>query len=217
MTVLNSLPSTGQPMHPSGAVPEILRISYMMPPRPDRIEWQPRDEIVLEANPDKALWLQHPIHGRQVDVVALPLGNTQGVELHPYDLTDSAPVLMTGPSEGVNIIGFPFGFTAGGAFGIWTRGFMASEPDVDWNDLPCFLVDARTREGQSGSPVIAYSSGTGGHRMAGGALAFFQGPVTNLLGVYSGRLNNQSDLGIVWKVQAVRDILAGQQQGVAGL
>jgi len=52
--------------------------------------------------------------------------------------------------------------------------------------------------------------------MADGSLAF-GGPVTNLLGVYSGRVNEQSDLGRVWKVQAVRDILAAQCPGVSGL
>ncbi len=210
-------PRTGQPMHSSGAVPDKLRITYMRHPKPDRIEWEPRDEMVLETDPERALWLQHPVHGRKVDVVAVPLKNTGGVALQPYDLSGSAPKLMFAPSEAVSVIGFPFGISGGGAFGIWTRGFVASEPDIDWDDFPCFLIDARTRPGQSGSPVIIYSSGGAGHALAGGGLAFFQGSVTNLLGVYSGRINDQSDLGIVWKVQVVRDILAAQQPGVAGL
>src|SRR5206468_3833715 len=98
----------------------------------------------------------------------------------------AAPRLKVGPAEGVSIVGFPFGITGGGAFAIWTRGFVASEPDVDLEDLPSFLVDARTRPGQSGSPVIAYSSG-GMTTLADGSSAMFGGPVTNLLGVYSGR------------------------------
>lgn len=53
--------------------------------------------------------------------------------------------------------------------------------------------------------------------MANGGLAFMNGPVSNLLGVYSGRINDQSDLGIVWKAKAVVDILNAQQPGVAGL
>lgn len=112
-------------------------------------------------------------------------------------------------------LAFHSGSRGGGAFAIWTRGFIASEPEVDLNDLPVFLIDARTRPGQSGSPVIAYS-GAGANPMADGSLAF-GGPVTNLLGVYSGRINEQSDLGRVWKAQAVRDILTAQQHGVAGL
>ncbi len=136
--------------------------------------------------------------------------------MHPYDLAGAAPALKVGGADGVSIVGFPFGMTGGGAFGIWTRGFIASEPEVDFNDLPSFLVDARTRPGQSGSPVIAYSDG-GATPTADGGLAFFGRPVTNLLGVYSGRLNEHSDLGLVWKIQAVRDILEGQQSGLVGL
>lgn len=151
-----------------------------------------------------------------MDVVALRLQHTSGVELHPYDLTGAAPALKIGPADGVSVVGFPFGITGGGAFAIWTRGFVASEPDINFNDLPSFLVDARTRPGQSGSPVIAYSSG-GGTAMADGSTAFFNGPLTNLLGVYSGRVNEQSDLGLVWKVDAVREILAAEQPGDAGL
>lgn len=209
-------PHSGQSRHSSGAVPDTLRLMQLLPPQPDRLQWEPRDEQVLEPEAEQALWLQHPVHGRSVDVVALPLCNTSGAELHPYDLTDAAPALKVGPADGVSVIGFPFGITGGGAFAIWTHGFVASEPDIDFNGLPSFLVDARTRPGQSGSPVIAYSS-SGATAMADGSTAIFRGPVTNLLGVYSGRVNDQSDLGLVWKVQAIRDILAAQQRGVAGL
>lgn len=185
-------------------------MTYMLPPQPGRIEWRPRDEPVLDVENDRALWLEHPKFGRKVDVVALPLKNSTGVELHEYDLSGSAPALKVGPSDGVSVIGFPFGLSGGGAFGIWTRGFVASEPEVDWNDLPCFLIDARTRSGQSGSPVIAFSSG-GATSLADGSTAFLGGEVENLLGVYSGRINEQSDLGIVWKVSAIREILAGRR------
>lgn len=209
-------PRTGQPLHPSGAVPELLRVVYLLPPAADRLTWEPRDEPVLDASTGDALWLEHPQHGRGVDVVALKLGNALGAELHPYDLTGAAPALKIGPADGISVIGFPFSVTGGGAFAIWTRGFIASEPDIDLDDLPCFLIDARTRPGQSGSPVIAYSSG-GMTPMADGSTAIFGGPVVNLLGVYSGRINEQSDLGRVWKVAAVREILAGQRLGRAGL
>jgi hypothetical protein len=209
-------PNDGQPRHRSGAVPDTLRVLHLMPQQHGRMEWQPRDERVLNSDPDRALWFQHPVHGRSVDVVALPLSNVADVELHPYNLSGAVPALKSGPSEGVSIVGFPFGITGGGAFAIWTRGFIASEPDIDLNDLPSFLIDSRTRPGQSGSPVISYSSG-GPTPMANGGLAFMNGPVSNLLGVYSGRINDQSDLGIVWKAKAVVDVLDAQQPGVAGL
>lgn len=180
-------PVTGQPLHPSGAVPDTLRVvQFLAPAATGRTQWHGRDERVLEPETERALWFQHPVYGRRVDVVAVPLRNAVGVDLHPYDLTGSGLVLKAGPSEGVSIIGFPFGRTGGGAFAIWTRGFIATEPQVDFDDLPCFLIDARTRPGQSGSPVIAYSSG-GAHAVNTG-LALVGGPIVNLLGVYSGRI-----------------------------
>ncbi|HLQ54839.1 MAG TPA: trypsin-like peptidase domain-containing protein, partial [Streptosporangiaceae bacterium] len=147
----------------------ILTGHHLMPVEPDLVQWEWRDERVLEPGTDRALWLQHPDHGRRVDVIALPLQNATGTELHPYDVTGAALPLKAGPSDGVSIVGFPYGLTGGGSFAIWTRGFVDSEPDVDLNDLPLFLIDARTRKGQSGSPVIAYSSG-GVHAMAAGGI-----------------------------------------------
>jgi hypothetical protein len=55
------------------------------------------------------------------------------------------------------------------------------------------------------------------HHMADGSTAMFGGPVTNLPGVYSGRINKDSDLGYVWKLEVITDILAAQQPGRAGL
>lgn len=208
-------PETGQPRHPSGAVTEELAVLHLLPTGTGAIQWQARFEPVLNAD-GEALWFEHPAHGRTVDVVALPLTQLNGVELHPYDLTGAAPALAAAPATSVSVIGFPFGIAAGGAFGVWTRGFIASEPEVSFNDLPLMLIDARTREGQSGSPVILYVSG-GMAAMADGSSAAFAGPVVNLLGVYSGRINAESDIGLVWKVDAVREILDAQKPGHAGL
>jgi hypothetical protein len=44
--------------------------------------------------------------------------------------------------------------------------------------------------------------------MEDGSTAMFAGAVTKFLGVYSGRINAESDLGIVWKAQVVADLLA---------
>ena len=80
---------------------------------------------------------------------------------------------------------------------------------LDWENLPRFLIDSRTRSGQSGSPVIAYSDG-GAVPMADGSLAFMSGPMEQFFGVYSGRINAESDLGVVWKAQVVREVIEGQ-------
>lgn len=89
-------------------------------------------------------------------------------------------------------------------------GNVASELQIDFNELPCFVIDARTRQGQSGSPVIYYST-SGLQQMAGGrtVLSAGGGPTQKLLGVYSGRLNEESDLGMVWRLDAVQAVIEG--------
>jgi hypothetical protein len=105
-------------------------------------------------------------------------------------------------------VGFPFSHTGWGFTGIWTTGTIATELEVDWEDRPTFLVDARTRTGQSGSPVIFYSRG-GNVVLADGRVALASGIIEIFLGVYSGRLNSDSDLGTVWKPRVIAEIVSG--------
>jgi hypothetical protein len=155
---------------------------------------------------DRPRWREHPYLGRKVDVVALPLTQLEDVELLPYDLQKPGPDLLLGPADPVSVIGFPFGHSAGGNLGVWATGFLASEPAVDYSDLPLQLIDCRTRQGQSGSPVIAYRSG-GMIPLEDGSSANYSQPVWRFVGVYSGRINAESDLGIVWKAKAVLELL----------
>jgi hypothetical protein len=79
-----------------------------------------------------------------------------GIDAHTHDpwAPPRVAIQMAGP---MSIIGFPFGMAYGGAMATWVQGFVASEWQVDYGDLPRFLVDSRTRQGQSGSPVIFYT------------------------------------------------------------
>lgn len=131
-------------------------------------------------------------------------------DLFEYDPWNPGPDIAVGPSGGVSIVGFPFGLSGGGYFGLWVQGFLASEPEIDFSGLPAFLVDSRTRPGQSGSPVVAYRSG-GAVEMADASTNFFNGPVERFLGIYSGRINEQSDLGFVWRASAIAEIVDGNR------
>jgi hypothetical protein len=52
--------------------------------------------------------------------------------------------------------------------------------------------------------------------MEDGSVSMFSGggTPTRSLGVYSGRINAQSDLGFVWRVQAIREIVEADARGV---
>ena len=90
--------------------------------------------------------------------------------------------------------------------GYWLPSFLASEPEVDFNNLPVMLIDCRSRPGQSGSSVIAYRNG-GGVPMMNGGETMFGRPVWKFMGIYSGRINAESDLGIVWKASALDELI----------
>lgn len=165
--------------------------------------WLERVEPIRDAN-EVPLWTEHPVHGAKVDCVALRLTQLDDVDLYPYN--DFGPNISIGPADAVSVVGFPFGIMAGGAFAVWATGFVASEPSLDYLNLPLMLIDCRGRPGQSGSPVIAFRNG-GSVSLGGGNVATYSAPVTKLLGIYSGRVNEESDLGMVWKVEAVLDIV----------
>lgn len=216
-------PDTGQAMHTSDLVTESLKLSAMRPLAKDRIEWDTIEVPVVETDTDgneNALWLQHPVHGRLVDVVAIPIDESivRGFDIRPYDLeTGVTPMpLQLGTGGDVSIVGFPFGKPASGAFAVWTHGFLASEPLVDYEGRPRFLIDARTREGQSGAPVIVHNP----NPVAvdpDGQLQQLDGSVTYLIGVYSGRVNLTEDIGFVWRAQAIVDIIDAAQRGHVGV
>lgn len=194
--------ATKQPLSPTGAIPDSFHILHN---RSGKFgEWVQRIEPLLVNGVPR--WKEHPTLGDKVDVIALPLTDISDVEFFPYDPI-GGPQIGINPAEPISVVGFPFGIQAGGSLAVWATGFVASEPDIDFGGLPVFLVDCRTRPGQSGSAVIAHRNG-GSVNMADGSTAFMSGPITKFLGVYSGRLNDQSDLGIVWKASTVADIVA---------
>lgn len=206
-------PYTGQPLASHGGTPDCLNVAYLLPPTASGLSWELRQEPLLDDS-GAPRWLEHPTFGRRVDVAALPLTKADGAQIMPYTLgpPPSSAAIRAMVADFVNIVGFPFGVTAAGAIAIWTKGAIASEPEIDFDMRPCFLIDARTRQGQSGSPVIAYSPG-GPTVMEDGSLAILTGTAVNLLGIYSGRINKESDLGMVWKPRAIQDIVENGKPG----
>lgn len=193
---------TGLLLSKSGGIPSDIVVIHNC--KAQLGQWVPRHEPLYVNGSSR--WIEHPTLGPKADFVALQLTDLSDVELIPHDPTNPGPQIHVGPADTVSVIGFPFGMTAGGAFGIWATGFLASEPEVDFGNLPIQLIDCRSRQGQSGSPVIAYRAG-GSLAMAGGGTSVFGGPVERFIGIYSGRINAESDLGIVWKAKAIAELV----------
>jgi len=162
-----------------------------------------------------ALWLEHPVHGRMVDVVALevPDDRPQTATIYAWNLEQSGAAQLTVPDD-VSIVGFPFGITGGSGFAVWSRGTVATELDFEHDGLPMFLVDSRTRRGQSGAPVFWYSSHGLIPVKGGWMLNDGKNPPMALLGLYSGRVSEQSDLGRVFTLESLREVIDGGVRSV---
>jgi len=193
---------TGQALSSTGAVPDEITIFHN---RANMLgQWVPRVEPLYRNG--RPLWVEHPILGARADFVALRLTQLDGVQLYPYTLGVGDPSILVAPAEVLSVVGFPFGITAGGCLAVWATGFVATDPAIDFGNLPVFLIDCRSRPGQSGSAVIAHRTG--------GAVATEQGVIvgggemTRFLGIYRGRINAESDLGFVWKAAAIQQLVA---------
>jgi hypothetical protein len=112
-------------------------------------------------------------------------------------------------SRDVYVLGYPKGISGSGGFPIWKRASIATEPAIQLDGLPKILVDTATREGMSGAPVVAIADGE--FEVEGRGPAYrLPGRVCRFVGVYSGRLGKnemEAQLGIVWKAQAVDEIV----------
>jgi hypothetical protein len=193
------------------AIPNKLKITFNKKPTTEGQygEWM-HGEMDLYLDPENKqthIWLEHPTLKTQIDVVAieLPTPATE-IDYCPYDLQSNFDISLH-PSDYLSVVGFPFSKRAYGYLAIWSTGFVASDLDLDFEGLPIFLIDCRTRTGQSGSPVIAHRNG-GIFINNEGRSCVLSGIQSKLLGVYSGRVNHESDLGFVWKLSAIQEILS---------
>jgi hypothetical protein len=147
----------GQPLSRHGGTPARINVWHNHLGPANMISWVLTTELLFDSN-DSPRWLEHPTFGRRVDAVALPLAITAGVNFIPYELEEKPLVLATDVPDSVNIIGFPYSIAAAGRIAVWIQGSIATDMEIDYDQLPCFLIDSRTRRGQSGSPVLAYKN-----------------------------------------------------------
>jgi hypothetical protein len=174
------------------------------------------------------LWQIHPTFTESVDVAALPLGMKSDLISRCTDAIDLGTIPVNqidwvsfSPAAGDDamVLGYPRGMRGGGKFPVWKRASIAFEPDFDVDGQPKTMIDTATRKGMSGSLVIVVRRGLSipdGATMAEGMLGESMKP----LGVYSGRVGEDElgvQLGIVWKMSAVTEIIAGDVRGVGPL
>jgi hypothetical protein len=200
--------NTGKPLdEKTAAIPNKIRVYFNMK---GCLGGNIRSEFPLLIN-EKPAWYEHPFLKESIDVVAfpVPVDDSSRLEVSPYYDLDVEIKHETGislkPGVRLNIIGFPFAKKTMNNFGIWITGFLASDFDIDIDGDPKFYIDARTRTGQSGSPVVFYRHGESVTLNNNTTHISWSG--YQLLGIYSGRIAPESDIGIVWKTEVICELL----------
>jgi hypothetical protein len=141
------------------------------------------------------VWQEHPTLGRLADVGVLNITSAiHGFEVSAVNSIESDALLEPYASQDVFVVGFP-----------------AIDPTFNPEDLPKMLIDTATREGMSGSVVLARHRIFGGKYPRKGGRILWSGGYEELdlvIGIYSGRHYpdlDKAQLGIVWKRSAIED------------
>lgn len=193
-------PRTNQILDKKGRIPTSIQIWH----NADTLGiWESRIELLYKEN--KPLWIEHP-KGRNVDVIALPLTIIDDkIKIYPFDLKLAETDMIPMAGMPVSIIGFPFCMSGPGKMAIWKTGHIATEPDIDFNGEPFFVIGATTRQGMSGSPVVLRLTG-GYNTKLGNSIMSTSGMRTKFLGIYSGQWTT-IELGKVWFPKVILQIL----------
>jgi hypothetical protein len=205
---------TGALMNNVGAEPDTVEVEHhsnKLVGRWIRVRYPLRDEA------GRQLWMDHPSGARDnggmlVDVAALPIALPRRTFMRGFPI-QTALDSEAHPTVGapVSVIGFPRGFgtaKAEGSWPIWITGHIATDPDFDFNRRPVLLIDARTREGMSGSPVVIRTKELRTKNPPGRRL-MADWPAEKFLGIYAGRIADDLDIGYVWRPHVLREVLEG--------
>lgn len=179
---------------------------------------EPKDvkQIVLPlySTAGTPLWEQSSEH-EDADVVLLPLPKAafEGIAMFVFIDDHTRTDIRIRPTSGATLLGYPYGFAdTTNKLPVWKTGHVASEPQVDFNGKPAFLVDVSAFPGMSGSPVLAVANGV----YEDESQIMRTGRVVRLLGVFSampvmrsqtpGQADVSLQLGYVWKASLIADL-----------
>lgn len=189
-----------------GAIPNYIKVYFRQKNNihitiPKTIPLYSNGEIDIQ----QSLWIEHPNQSEYIDVVCVPLECYEEVEYLSVNIFEGNEFEKS-ETDIVSVIGFPFGLQGEFDSAIWSTGFIASNPSYRYNNQDKFLIDCRSRPGQSGSPVYAYNHANVAQRVKEHSM-FFGEPTVKFMGIYSGRINEMSDLGFVWKRNIIEEIV----------
>lgn len=192
-----------------------------------------RAEDISLSIAGESIWWQHSYDQIQIDIGVIRLNDIisdmesvkDGVAAFPATMVisenDAGPYATYAypvVASEVFILGFPLGVNSHGAFPIWKRGSIATEPFIDVGGSPIMYVDALTRRGMSGSPILCFNQRL--LTIDGKAAGRDDTNTPWLVGVYAGRdgvTQDEADmaLGRAWKRHLLDEIFFDRRPGPA--
>jgi trypsin-like peptidase len=199
------------------------RIRFILHENPAELTRVRQIELPLYDPRGDPLWVvSEAVPKADVVLVPVPPEAYRDISLLVFTEAHTRGDIRIRPSSGATLLGYPYGFYDESHFlPVWKTGHVASEPSVDFNDLPTFLVDVSAFPGMSGSPVLAVANGI--YESEDGTMR--SGRVLKLLGIFSampvvrekkpaevnGLAETQTteinlQLGYVWKAALIADV-----------
>jgi len=199
------------------------RIRFILHENPAELTRVRQIELPLYDPRGDPLWVvSEAVPKADVVLVPVPPEAYRDISLLVFTEAHTRGDIRIRPSSGATLLGYPYGFYDESHFlPVWKTGHIASEPSVDFNDLPTFLVDVSAFPGMSGSPVLAVANGI--YESEDGTMR--SGRVLKLLGIFSampvvrekkpaevnGLAETQTteinlQLGYVWKAALIADV-----------
>ncbi len=182
-------------------------------------------ELPLYTDHGDPVWTaSDSVPSADVVLVPLPPSVYRDISIFVFTEAHTRSDIRIRPASNATLLGYPYGFFDESHFlPVWKTGHVASEPSVDFNNLPTFLVDVSAFPGMSGSPVLAVANGV--YEAEDGSMR--SGRVLKLLGIFSSmpvireRNTNAAaaaagaepqtteinlQLGYVWKAGVIADL-----------
>ena len=175
--------------------------------------------VRLYSDVGKPLWLEHPVGGKEIDVVAVPLDSEQVRSkffVKAFDAANHIPQdVDISVGEDVLVLGYPMGFhDTLHNLPVVRNAILASVYPVPFEGKPIVLIDSRLHRGTSGSPVLTKPAQM--IRRTDGSTSILNQPVIFLVGIHSATvdvLNRDPDqdeplgLNAVWFASLIPQII----------
>jgi hypothetical protein len=214
-------------LHSTDAVPNKIGVRLFLSSKDQKPGQILSQEFLIDLFDQEggALWMEHPQHGHLVDVAIIKIGSLfDHLHIKAVNVVADTYDMSVGLGDPILVLGYPRGFSHFIDTPIWKHGVIASEPVLEAEGSRSrILIDATTREGMSGSPVLVRGQT---HYVSEDGSIKKKVRATRLVGVYASRPIFQSssskeepksdetvEIGYVYKSGVINEIIVGNQRG----